>query len=869
MNETHQRLSHAELLELKRWNTPTIYNGWERITRHNPGAEGINPEECRDFMPQMGPMVGYAVTLVIEPGNPEHRRRNPQAWSEYRRYVASVPGPKIVVIQDLDKPRVIGSFWGEVNSNTHRALGCVGTITDGAIRDLDEMTNAGFKAIARRLCVAIRREDLGRWGTNATRMAEIARDAGLRAEVTPLDDAVRLVEAARPDDPWAVVRLFHLGHADSESEAIRRLRLAAAQGRALFVWGFDTELWGDKQWFGRVRLSPELRRRVPRTRPVAEAMRDALRTPSAWVLKPHAGLCGEGVCAGAEASPRLWRDKLARAASEAGWILQAFVEPRPVSLPYVHLSSRRTVWVRSVETLGVFLVAGRFAGAYARSKPAGGGTIIDGASSFNAVAAAGATEDQDPRRPWVAVSSRRIRQRLRSFETLAVDHLVHHGGGRNSAGPEEARRGFTRPRLPERGVSIRTIRRDLERSLLPYCHDKRAPTYFAHMDVPPADLSIAAGLLIRSLAQDPVTWTSSRAGTFVEQEVVRWFADLVFPAQPLSNGIACGGGTQANLLAVLIARNLALASTGGPVDRIGLAEALRRSGARSLKVFASVAAHGSVRQAVRHAGLGDENLVLLPVDRGDSIRLDALENALEAVVRSQDRVALVVLAAGSVGAGAIDDLPRAIAIARAHGARVHVDAAHGAMLLFSRRYAHRLDGLEKADSVTADPHKILGLNQGLGMLLVRGGTDRAAVAREPSPYFECAPGAPDSARYALDGTRPLNALGAWILLRHLGRAGYERVVDHLLSLSELFAERLAADRRFESYATPAMNLVCFRPSGSDEGALARVLTEAARSCYRVGSYSSPRGIFLRAVFVNPAATREHVEGLYRSLCRWI
>ena len=68
-------------------------------------------------------------------------------------YVASVPGPKIVVVQDLDQPRVKGAFWGEVNSNMHRALGCVGTITDGAIRDLDEMTNAGFKALARRLCV--------------------------------------------------------------------------------------------------------------------------------------------------------------------------------------------------------------------------------------------------------------------------------------------------------------------------------------------------------------------------------------------------------------------------------------------------------------------------------------------------------------------------------------------------------------------------------------------------------------------------------------------------------------------------------------------------------------------------------------------
>jgi regulator of RNase E activity RraA len=148
---------------LKRWNTPTIYNGWEQITRHDSAADGFNLEEARDFMPQMGPMVGYAVTLVIEPSKVAHKRRGARQWSDYRRYVAQVVGPKIVVVQDLDKPRVIGSFWGEVNSNNHRALGCVGTITDGAIRDLDEMCNAGFKALARRLCVGHAHSTPVRW----------------------------------------------------------------------------------------------------------------------------------------------------------------------------------------------------------------------------------------------------------------------------------------------------------------------------------------------------------------------------------------------------------------------------------------------------------------------------------------------------------------------------------------------------------------------------------------------------------------------------------------------------------------------------------------------------------------------------------
>jgi regulator of RNase E activity RraA len=146
-------LPHSDLLQLKRWNTPTVYNGWEQITRLDPAADAFNLEETRDFMPQMGPMVGYAVTVVVEPSHKSHREANANAWNEYRSYVAGIPGPKIVCVQDLDKPRTIGSFLGEVNSNMHRALGCVGTIVDGAIRDVDEMTNAGFKALARRLCV--------------------------------------------------------------------------------------------------------------------------------------------------------------------------------------------------------------------------------------------------------------------------------------------------------------------------------------------------------------------------------------------------------------------------------------------------------------------------------------------------------------------------------------------------------------------------------------------------------------------------------------------------------------------------------------------------------------------------------------------
>ncbi len=202
MKKHSNPLSHCDLLRLKRWNTPTIYTGWEQITKHDCAADAFNLEEVRDFMPHMGPMVGYAVTVVTEPSSPAHNKRAARQWSEYRRYVTTVPGPKIVVVQDLDKPRVVGAFWGEVNANNHRALGCVGTITDGAIRDLDEMCNAGFKALARRLCVGHAYSTPVRWGCEVEVFGrQIQPGQLIHADkhgflAIPFGDEKRLLEAA-------------------------------------------------------------------------------------------------------------------------------------------------------------------------------------------------------------------------------------------------------------------------------------------------------------------------------------------------------------------------------------------------------------------------------------------------------------------------------------------------------------------------------------------------------------------------------------------------------------------------------------------------------------------------------------------------
>jgi glutamate/tyrosine decarboxylase-like PLP-dependent enzyme len=733
-------------------------------------------------------------------------------------------------------------------------------------------TFARLKGQLRGVLVAICEADLPRWRLNAERFAEIARDAGLDARVVPLERlASELSEVGAL--PWGVVRFFHIEHVASVRTEVARLVEASHDGRIKLLYGFDTELWGDKQWLARAPIAANLKsalsRAVPETRAARDIAQALLAQKNKWVLKPHAGAAGEGVVVGREQRKPDWLTAVEQATRRPGWVAQRLASPRPTIAAYVDVRSGLIVRRKEIETLGIFLVEGRYAGAYVRSIPFATGIVVDSSSNFNVVAtrkgvrrAESHISQGDPvelppalRRLWRSPSPAALGRRLRAFEGLAIEHLNTGGGSLKEATPEGASRGFRRARMPEDGMDVSAIVRTLREDLLPFCHDKRDPSYMPHLDIPPADLSIAAGVLVRALAQDPVTWTSSRAGTFVEQEVLRWLANLVFPQAEHAGGLACTGGTQANLHAILLARNLALPDTA----RLGIAAAMRKFGARSLKVFASSATHGSVGAAVRHTGVGDENLVMLPVDASDAVRLDALEGALDAAAREGNKIALVVLNAGTVGVGAIDPLPEAIAVAKRYGARVHVDAAHGAMLLFSRRYAPRLAGIELADSVAADPHKILGLNQGLGALLLRDYDDAGAVAKDPSPYFASAPDAPSFARFTLDGTRPLQALGAWILMRHLGHAGYEQVVDHLFALTDRFVEGIERAGGYELYTRPAMNLVAFRENGT--GGVARVLDDDSPARRHVSRYQSPRGEFLRAVFVNPATTGREIDDL--------
>jgi 4-hydroxy-4-methyl-2-oxoglutarate aldolase len=136
-------LSPAEIEALRKITTPTMSNAIETFNVR-PRNEGFMDSSVRCILPELGVMVGYAYTLTIRAGRPEASPSPLEVWGG----VLKVPEPRVVVVQDLDAPNPIGSYWGEVNGNTYKALGCVGAVTNGGVRDLDEVRRLGFHFFA-------------------------------------------------------------------------------------------------------------------------------------------------------------------------------------------------------------------------------------------------------------------------------------------------------------------------------------------------------------------------------------------------------------------------------------------------------------------------------------------------------------------------------------------------------------------------------------------------------------------------------------------------------------------------------------------------------------------------------------------------
>jgi aromatic-L-amino-acid/L-tryptophan decarboxylase len=419
--------------------------------------------------------------------------------------------------------------------------------------------------------------------------------------------------------------------------------------------------------------------------------------------------------------------------------------------------------------------------------------------------------------------------------------------------------------LPEDAAALDELVATMLRDVLPHAMGNGHPAFFGWVNPPPSPAGVAASLA--AAAMNPSVVAGEHADVYLERAVVRWLAELVgFPHEP-GAGLLTSGASVATIICLAGARGRALAAAGHDVRADGL------RGAPRLVAYVPSEAHSCVRRALELLGVGSGSMRDVPLDGG---RLDAA--ALRASIAA-DRAgglvpALLVGSAGTVNTGAIDPLAELAELAAEERIWFHVDGAYGAFAVLDPSVAARFDGMARADSLTLDPHKWLGVPVDAGCALVRRGDDlRDAFSLIPPYLRQDADGEVGTfAEYGVEQTRPFRALKTWATIAARGRAGIAAQVQRANELARELAAMVETEPELELAAAPQTSIVAFRarpagcpPTRLDD--LNRALPEAVQArgrAFVTGTVFDGRET-LRACILHPATRTEHLATLLREV----
>lgn len=359
-----------------------------------------------------------------------------------------------------------------------------------------------------------------------------------------------------------------------------------------------------------------------------------------------------------------------------------------------------------------------------------------------------------------------------------------------------------------------------------------------------------ADLLASVINQNVTAWRSSPSAVTIERTVVAWLAEAL--GCPGFSGSLCGGGSSANLMAMAIARE-----AKAPANQRGIEPGV---------VYASEEIHMSVPKALALLGLGYDSLRLIATDERYRIKLDVLAQQMESDARAGKRLIAVVGSAGTVNTGSIDPLTEMADLARQHGAWFHVDGAYGALAALAA--PEKFKGMERADSISLDPHKWLYQAVDCGCLLYRDpaaaqkafahtGDYAKALSKDPIEgfaFFE----------ESMELSRRFRALKLWLSLRYHGLAAFREAIRRDLEHGQRLARKLAATPELEVLAPVELSAVCFRCTRGEDlnqvnAAILRRVIERGRVYL---SNATLRGKFaLRACFVNHRTVDTDVDAV--------
>ncbi|MEV0169786.1 aminotransferase class V-fold PLP-dependent enzyme [Streptomyces sp. NPDC050803] len=437
---------------------------------------------------------------------------------------------------------------------------------------------------------------------------------------------------------------------------------------------------------------------------------------------------------------------------------------------------------------------------------------------------------------------------LRPLLDTALDALRDgtraRGGPLPAGGPDEVAarvRAAVGEILPQEGTpdALYTVVRTLTETSA----DPAIPLCAAHLHCPPLAVATAADLAASTLNPSLDSWDQAPGASELEHLVTRALAREVYGAEHADappgapDCLVTTGGTESNQLALLLARE---AHPG-------------------IRLVCGANAHHSLPRTAWLLGLPEPVVVPAPAGTLDPAALD------EALTRLRGPH-IVAATAGTTDAGLIDPLPEIAGLCAAHGARLHVDAAYGGPLLFSDRYRDELAGLDAADTVTLDLHKLGWQPVAAGLLAVRDGRDLAALhhhAEYLNADDDTEAGLPDLLGRSLRTTRRPDILKIAVTLKTLGRAGLGRLVDQVCDLAREFADLVAESPAFELYDRPTISTVVFRPAVTDDAvaAVRRTLLTDGRAV--LGRARLDGRLWLKVTLLNPHTRPDDLAALLK------
>lgn len=405
--------------------------------------------------------------------------------------------------------------------------------------------------------------------------------------------------------------------------------------------------------------------------------------------------------------------------------------------------------------------------------------------------------------------------------------------------------------------------RQLLQQMLSAGQNLHHPHYIGHQ-VPAS--SPLAGLLDGAAAitnQVMAVYEMGPWATAVEQALVSRLCGLTGWDPSTSSGILTHGGSLANLTALLTARNVVLP------------QSWRDGVPAGTTMVANADVHYCITRAAGILGLGAAAVQKVPLDARRRMDVQRLDDVLIELRRGNRPVIAVSACAGATPTGAIDDLSAVADVCRRHEVWMHVDAAHGGSLLFSRRYRDRLKGIAAADSVIWDAHKMLFVPALCTAVLYRRREVRFETFQQDAPYLfdPSAPGMADIdvGMRTVECTKRATGFGLWGLWALFGAELFEQLVDRMLQLTMRFRELLNSEADFEALHEPECNILAFRHLPAEVRLLSlaeqnRFQRELRTQLIREGSFYIVQTTLdgmaaLRATVINPLTTEQDLRDL--------